>query len=123
MYLTPTKANYLSNEFKKQSMVLKFSEETFLFTNTGEVKPLNDDNAFTKKPKINYEKYILELFEVDKELIYSNMVNKIVELTGTSISNAKYHINEMIKSELLIRTENKKYKLNIEQELYEWLFS
>lgn len=119
MYFTPTKGNYLSYEYKKQSMVLKFSKETFLFINTGEVKPLDDNNPFSKESKINYDELALQVFETENEFKYTDIVNRIVELTGKSESNAKYQIGNMIESKIIIKTYDGKYKLIIEEEQYE----
>lgn len=113
-YFTVVKGNYCPKEYKQNAMKLFFSEETFLFTNTGSLVPIADLGLQLENDS-KVEKYdaLTELaqkvFKNDL-LSYSKFTKEFFELTGKSISSAKRALADLKKLEL-IEEFNGSYRL------------
>ncbi len=92
-YFTVVKGNYCPKEFKQNSIVLDFSEEIFIFTNTGKLIPTNELGTQPKEDKKDQkyndlESSAEEIFG-DQLVAYNNFVKRYCDKTGKSISTAK----------------------------------
>ena len=114
-YFTVVKGNYCPKEYKQNSLQLEFSEETFLFSNTGKLIPtaeLGTQPTFEKQDeKFNeLERLADELF-ADKILSYSSFVKRYSEITGKSVATAKRAHTNLKNLELIVEC-NGSYRLN-----------
>jgi hypothetical protein len=113
-YFTIVKGNYCPKEYKQNSIVLDFSEETFIFKNTGKLIPTfelgSQPNEDKKEEKYNeLESIAIEIFG-DQLISYSNFVKRFCEITGKSIPSAKRaHTN--LKNLKIIVEANGSYRL------------
>ncbi|MFT5252079.1 MAG: hypothetical protein ACI87N_001084 [Flavobacteriales bacterium] len=100
-YFTVVKGNYCPKEFKQNSLTLSFSEETFLFTNTGVMIATSEigtqpDN-FKKEEKLNeLEEFATTIFS-NKTVSYTDFSQAYSELTGKSIATAKRVHAQLLK--------------------------
>jgi hypothetical protein len=114
-YFTVVKGNYCPKEYKENSLELHFSEETFLFTNTGNLIP-TDQLGSSPLSNDKEEKYD-DLVEIattifgDKLLSYGNFTKQYCELTKKSIPTAKRAHANLKKLEIIIES-NGAYRLN-----------
>ena len=92
-YFTVVKGNYCPKEYKQNSIVLDFSEDTFIFQNTGKLIPTNElgtqPNEDKKEEKYNELESIAQEIFGNKLVSYSNFVKHFCEITGKSIPTAK----------------------------------
>jgi hypothetical protein len=104
-YFTVVKGNYCPKIYKENSLELHFSEDTFLFSNTGNLIPTNQLGSQTETNNKD-EKYS-ELVEIankifeDKLVSTGNFVKQFCEITGKSIPTAKRAHANLIKLELI----------------------
>ncbi|MFZ1809129.1 MAG: AAA family ATPase [Cyclobacteriaceae bacterium] len=113
-YLSIVKGNYTSKKFKQNSMILNFSEETLLFTNTGSLKPTVDIGNQTVEK--NEEKYnvLVEIAQTifkDKQVTYGKFVEEYCEISGKSTPTAK-RVHCTMKELGLIHETSEGYKLS-----------
>lgn len=113
-YLSVTKGNYCPKELKENSMVLQFSEDTFLFSNTGHTIPtnaINADNSNNPDKIQNLLPIAQEIFE-DKEIKHKDAIEKFCKMTNKSIATAKRAIKDMLELEIIEKSEDgKRYRL------------
>lgn len=113
-YLTVVKGNYCPKEYKQKAMQLTFSEETFLFKNTGIMVPISDLGVplanDPKEEKYQELKDLAEEIFKDKILSYGNFTKLFYELTGKSISTAK-RVHQNLKKLDIIVEFNGAYRL------------
>lgn len=113
-YFTVVKGNYCPKEYKQNSIVLDFSEDTFIFQNTGKLIPTNELGTQPKEDK-KEEKYnelestAIEIFG-DQLVSYSNFVKRFCEITGKSIPTAKRAHTNLKKLEIIVEA-NGSYRL------------
>lgn len=105
-YFTVVKGNYCPKMYKENSLELNFSEETFLFSNTGKLIPTNELGTQTDNKSCNDEKYNeLETIAItifgDKLVSTGNFVKQYCEITGKSIPTAKRAHANLIKFDLI----------------------
>jgi len=108
-YLSVVKGNYCPKEYKENSMILDFSEDSFLFTNSGKtiltsglgIKPEIDN----KEEKYTELSNIAEIIFRTNIISYCNFVKQFCEITGKSIATAKRTHNNLKKLELIIECE------------------
>ena len=105
-YFTVVKGNYCPKIYKENSLELNFSEETFLFSNSGKLIPTNELGTQTDNKKSNDEKYneletIAILIFGDKLLSTGNFVKEYCEITKKSIPTAKRAHANLIKFEII----------------------
>jgi len=113
-YFTVVKGNYCPKKYKQNSIELKFSEETLLFTNTGKMIPTNQlvtqsscgNKNDSQKELENYAEVILE----NSSMSYGDFIKEFVEITNKSEPTAKRAITSLIKSEFIEKFEGK-YRL------------
>lgn len=113
-YFTVVKGNYCPKEYKQNSIVLDFSEDTFIFQNTGKLIPTNElgtqPNEDKKEEKYNeLESIAVEIFG-DQLVSYSNFVKRFCEITGKSIPTAKRAHTNLKKLEIIVEA-NGSYRL------------
>lgn len=104
-YFTVVKGNYCPKMYKENSLELNFSEETFLFSNTGKLIPTNELGTDTEN-KNKDEKYndlydIAYVIFADKLVSTGNFVKEFCEMTGKSIPTAKRAHANLIKFDLI----------------------
>lgn len=122
-YFTVVKGNYCPKLYKENSLELNFSEETFLFTNTGKLIPTNELGTQTvtnnKDEKYNELEEIAQSIFCDKLVSTGNFVKQFCEITKKSIPTAKRAHANLIKFDL-IEKFNGVYRLKngISQEIY-----
>lgn len=113
-YFTVVKGNYCPKEYKQNSIVLEFSENSFLFKNTGRMIPTAELGVQPNEEK-KEEKYselvmiALEVFGVNI-LSYSAFVKNYCDLTGKSIPTAKRAHSNLKKLEIIVEC-NGNYRL------------
>tara|TARA_R110002049_G_scaffold290607_1_gene474067 strand:+ start:648 stop:2708 length:2061 start_codon:yes stop_codon:yes gene_type:complete len=115
-YFTVVKGNYCPKEYKQNSLELQFSEQTFLFTNTGKMIPTDQlgskDDTNKKEEKYNDLLNIAEnIFSEGKPKSYGNVVKLYSDATGKSAPTAKRTIKLMLDFEI-IKKLNGAYILN-----------
>jgi KaiC/GvpD/RAD55 family RecA-like ATPase len=113
-YFTVVKGNYCPKEYKQNSIVLNFSEVTFLFSNTGKLIPTGEigtqPNEEKKEEKYSeLENIAMEIFG-NKLISYSNFVKYYCEITGKSVPTAKRAHANLKKLEMIVET-NGSYRL------------
>lgn len=100
-YFSVVKGNYCPKEYKQNSLVLNFSEDTFLFTNTGKTIPTNQiggvSNTTSNKEKITEFQETAETILGQKSITYSSFVQDYCKLTGRSTATAKRVIKDWVK--------------------------
>lgn len=115
-YFTVVKGNYCPKQYKENSLELNFSEETFLFSNSGKMIPTNELGTQTDSKNGNDEKYN-ELEDIANKIFGDNLVNygtfvkEYGIITGKSVATAKRAIANLKKLEIIIES-NGVYRLN-----------
>ena len=104
-YFTVVKGNYCPKMYKENSLELNFSEETFLFSNTGKLIPTNELGTSTetnnKEEKYNELETIAMSIFGNSLVSTGNFVKQFCEITGKSIPTAKRAHANLIKFELI----------------------
>ena len=99
-YFTVVKGNYCPKEYKQNSIVLGFSEETFLFSNTGRMIPTNElgvqHETGKKEEKINELENIAN--DVFGDCIYTHKeyLIRYCEVTNKSVADANRKLKAAI---------------------------
>jgi len=110
-YLSIVKGNYCPKEYKTNSLALEFSEDTFLFKNTGQTillnQTVNQSNNLNKAEEkqeeiINLANKILG----QKSMNYGSLVEDYCKLTGKSVPTAKRAIRNWVELGILEKNEN-----------------
>lgn len=119
-YFTVVKGNYCPKEYKQNSLELDFSEETFLFTNTGKLIPTAElgtkpDNLKTEEKYNELDETASNIFS-DKLVSYGNFVKEFCQITGKSVPTAKRAHSNLIKFGL-IEKFNGVYRLASQNEI------
>ena len=106
-YFSVVKGNYCPKKYKTDSLVLNFSEETFLFTNTGKMIPTNQigsqQNEGAKEEKTNELQVTAENILGKQSMIYSSFVEAYCKKTGKSDPTAKRAISKMVKLNVVVK--------------------
>jgi KaiC/GvpD/RAD55 family RecA-like ATPase len=113
-YFTVVKGNYCPKEYKQNSIELKFSEETLLFTNTGKIIPTNElvtqyscgNKNDSQRELENYAEVILE----NESITYGDFVKEFMEITNKGEATAKRAIKALTNSEFIEKVQGK-YRL------------
>lgn len=104
-YFTVVKGNYCPKMYKENSLELNFSEESFLFSNTGKLIPTNELGAATetnnKEEKYNELETIAMSIFGNNLVSTGNFVKQFCEITGKSIPTAKRAHANLIKFDLI----------------------
>lgn len=115
-YLTVVKGNYCPREYKENSWVLAFSEETFIFSNTSErllTASINLDGGKNKDTK--HSKLVSladEIFGIET-ISYKVYCERYENITGKAQASAKRDHRFMKDSDIIIQDEETKHwKLN-----------
>lgn len=104
-YFTVVKGNYCPKKYKENSLELNFSEETFLFSNTGRLIPTSELGTHTESNNKD-EKYN-ELVEIAQKIFEDKLVStgvfvqEFCEITKKSIPTAKRAHANLIKFDLI----------------------
>lgn len=118
-YFTVVKGNYCPKEYKQNSLELIFSEETFLFENTGKVIPTNEIGSQPvtdkKEDKFDDLKELSKNIFQDQVLTYSKFVSKYCEITKKSTATAKRVHRELKDLEIIVDC-NGAYRLALQEE-------
>lgn len=115
-YLSVVKGNYCPKSYKENSFILEFSEEHFLFKDTGNTIPTADigvqPGTDTKEEKYYELVEIAKTMFSTKELLsYGNLAKEYCDITNKSTPTAKRTISTMVKFEILKKI-NGAYQLN-----------
>lgn len=112
-YFTVVKGNYCPKEYKQNSLELEFSEDTFLFTNSGTIVSTSDigiQQDTIKKEKKDDELEILAQAILSNELItYGEFVKRFCEITGKSEITAKRAVKILIDSGFIEKVKGGNY--------------
>lgn len=113
-YFTVVKGNYCPKEYKQNTLELSFSEETFLFTNTGIMIPTSElgtqpDNIKREEKLDELESLSTQIFE-GKILSYSEFVKRFCDITTKSIPTAKRAHTNLLKLDIIVKV-NGAYRL------------
>lgn len=104
-YFTVVKGNYCPKEYKQNSLELNFSEETFLFSNTGRLIPTADLGAQPdfkqKEEKYNELEEIANTIFGDGVVSTGNFVKQYCQISGKSIPTAKRAHANLIKFDII----------------------
>lgn len=104
-YFTVVKGNYCPKEYKQNSLELNFSEETFLFTNTGRMIPTNElgtqPNFDNKEDKYIELEETAETIFANKLVSYGSFVKQFCEITSKSVPTAKRAHANLVKFGLI----------------------
>lgn len=104
-YFTVVKGNYCPKMYKENSLELNFSEESFLFSNTGKLIPTNELGTSTetnnKEEKYNELETIAMSVFGNNLVSTGNFVKQFCEITGKSIPTAKRAHANLIKFDLI----------------------
>jgi KaiC/GvpD/RAD55 family RecA-like ATPase len=104
-YFTVVKGNYCPKMYKENSLELNFSEESFLFSNTGKLIPTNELGTATetnnKEEKYNELETIAMSIFGNKLVSTGNFVKQFCEITKKSIPTAKRAHANLIKFDLI----------------------
>jgi hypothetical protein len=113
-YFTFVKGNYCPKEYKQNSIELKFSEGTLLFTKTGKMIPTNElvtQSSFGKKQDSQKElENIAEVILEDESISYGDFVKEFMEITNKGVASAKRAIKALVDSEFIEKVQGK-YRL------------
>lgn len=108
-HFTVVKGNYCPREYKTSAIELEFSEETFLFSPTGKVIPieqLGDQPAKDEKDvKYNELTAIADEIYGDKILCYSAFVKAYCEATNKSVATAKRNHAALVKLQIIVECQ------------------
>jgi RecA-family ATPase len=113
-YFSVVKGNYCPKKFKQNSFILNFSEEKFLFTNSGETIPTDEigkhkSNSSKEENQDDLKDLAITIFS-DNLLSYSEFVNRYCGLTKKSAPTAKRVIKKL-KEQNIIENIEDKYRL------------
>ncbi|WP_438966348.1 AAA family ATPase [Flavobacterium sp.] len=104
-YFTVVKGNYCPKEYKQNSLELNFSEETFLFSNTGRLIPTADlgtqPDFKQKEEKYNELEEIANTIFGNGVVSTGNFVKQYCQITGKSIPTAKRAHANLIKFDII----------------------
>lgn len=118
-YFTVVKGNYCPKEYKQNSLELIFSEDTFLFENTGKVIPTNEIGSqpvtHKKEDKLDDLRDLAKQIFQDQILTYSIFVSKYCKITEKSTATAKRVHRELKDLEIIVEC-NGAYRLASQEE-------
>jgi archaellum biogenesis ATPase FlaH len=104
-YFTVVKGNYCPKEYKQNSLELNFSEDTFLFSNTGRMIPTAElgtqPETKGKEEKYNELEEIANTIFGDTLVSTGNFVKQFCEITRKSIPTAKRAHANLIKFDII----------------------
>jgi len=108
-YFSVVKGNYCPKEFKQNSLILNFSEETFLFKNTGKTIPTNEIgiqvNISNKEEKYNEMEEAATAIFKDKSVSYGNFVKEYCDITGKSVPTAKRALKNLLSFGIIEKSD------------------
>lgn len=118
-YFTVVKGNYCPKEYKQNSMELSFSEDTFLFENTGKLIPTEDigfkPEIDKKEDKLDDLRDMAKQIFNDQILTYGKFVSRYCEITGKSTATGKRVHSNLRKLEIIVEC-NGAYRLATQEE-------
>lgn len=107
-YLSVVKGNYTPKELKSKAFELEFCEETFTFTFTGNIVPLEQVGQMNHQSiEIDREK-LVEIAEGvcgDKKLTHKELIEKLREKTSQSESSAKRLLRTLLNHNIVSKTD------------------
>ena len=108
-FLTVVKGNQIPAKYKKDSLILEFDEDNFLFHNTGD-KIAKDEisNTQDRKREIDW----LKIFDGSDDLKRKEMIIKLENNYGFSQPTCDRYLNDAVKDESLIRKKHGIYSIN-----------
>ena len=113
-YFTVVKGNYCPKQYKQNSIELKFSEGTLLFTKTGKMIPTNElvsQSSCGKKQDSQKElENIAEVILENESISYGDFVKEFMEITNKGEATAKRAIKTLTDSEFIEKVQGK-YRL------------
>ena len=115
-YLSVVKGNYCPKEYKSNSLELTFSEDSFLFTNTGKkvsTSKIGNTNTSSKSTqKYNNKVKTMEEIMTEDTHRHTELVKLYCEKNNKSESTAIRVINELTEQNVLKKNEDGTYSLN-----------
>jgi KaiC/GvpD/RAD55 family RecA-like ATPase len=114
-YFTVVKGNYCPKEYKENSLELEFSEDSFLFTNSGKIISTSDigipQDVNNREKKDNELETIAQTILYDEQMTYGEFVKRFCEITGKSPITAKRAIKALFESGFIEKVEGGDYCL------------
>jgi predicted HTH transcriptional regulator len=113
-YFTVVKGNYCPKEYKQNSIELKFSEDTLLFTNTGKLIPTNE--LVTQSQSGKKQDSQKELENIAEAILENNLIShgdfkkQFMEIANKSEATANRAIKALTDSEFIEKVDGK-YRL------------
>lgn len=113
-YLSVVKGNYCPKQYKANSLELLFSEQTFLFKNTGNILPTSEI-GFTRENK-GTDKKLEQLEEIAKKIFGKELIahrvfgDRFIALTGKSIATVNRRLKDLCNAGI-IENYKDKYRL------------
>jgi KaiC/GvpD/RAD55 family RecA-like ATPase len=115
-YFTVVKGNYCPKEYKQNSLELHFSEETFLFTNTGIMIPTSElgtqPDTFKKEEKINEIENIAKNVFQDKIYVHKDYLRRYCDVTGKGPADANRKLKIFKDTGIIVECQGG-YRLDI----------
>jgi hypothetical protein len=115
-YFTVVKGNYCPKKYKQYSLELIFSEDNFLFSNTGNLILTSDIGTqpgnLKEKAKKNELTIAAQSIISDEPITYSNFVKQFCEITDKSEPTAKRAIKSLIDSGIIEKYQGN-YRLKV----------
>jgi KaiC/GvpD/RAD55 family RecA-like ATPase len=113
-YFTVVKGNYCPKEYKQNSIELKFSEDTLLFTNTGKLIPTNE--LVTQSQSGKKQDSQKELENIAEAILENNLIShgdfkkQFMEIANKSEATANRAVKALTDSEFIEKVDGK-YRL------------
>jgi len=108
-YFTVVKGNYCPREYKTNAIELEFSEESFLFTPTGKLVPVEQLGEQPAKDErdVKYNELTAIADEIygSKILSYSAFVKAYCEATNKSVPTAKRNHATLLKLQMIVECQ------------------
>lgn len=99
-FLTVVKGNYCPKEYKHNSIVLNFSEDTFLFSSTGILKAsgeIGSGSGNSTTSRDNELKKLVKMFFSDNVFTHGEFVEQYCDYTGKSEPTAKRGLKRLLE--------------------------
>lgn len=113
-YFSVVKGNYCPKEHKQKSLELTFSEQTLLFTNTGNTVLTSElgtqPNNIKKVEKANELEAIAEIIISDSSVTHGAFVKEYKELTSKSEVTGARDLEKLVKSGFVTK-DGKNYRI------------
>lgn len=106
-YIEATKARH-----SKKNKILEFEIKKEEYLKLNLINPLPGRNLQQERED-NYKQIAKEIFDLNENLAYNDMINKYIEITNKSAANAKKVIQNLVEKKIIQKNGNKFYKIKV----------